>query len=211
MGIFAPPDLSSATNKTQAKALLDAATELYNKTREDHEAEVAAIIARHVKSCDLHAKEYQAIATNFEQEKESVMSLLSSQFLGDARLSLWIHILPSLGIAHHKIQDTVPFANPAELVYALEQAIYRDRDGEKLQLQLQFWQASLSMVILCVFTATFPSLARSWRCSTRSQSGILICVPCSSRVCLMIFFWTSRLPSTTTRTRRKHSTMSSKC
>ena len=144
MGVFAPPDLSSATNKTQAKALLDAAMELYNKTREDHDTEVAAIIARHVKSCDLHAKEYQAIATNFEQEKESVMSLLSSQFLGDARLSLWIHILPSLGIAHHKIQDTVPFANPAELVYALEQAIYRDRDGEKLQLQLQFWQASLS-------------------------------------------------------------------
>ena len=57
MGAFAPPDLSAATSKAQATALLNAATELYNKMREDHEAEVAAIIARHVKACDLHVKE----------------------------------------------------------------------------------------------------------------------------------------------------------
>ncbi len=46
MGVFAPRDLSAATSKAQAKALLE--TELYNKMREDHDAEVAAIIARHV-------------------------------------------------------------------------------------------------------------------------------------------------------------------
>ena len=97
-----------------------------------------------MKSCDLHAKEYQSLATNYEIEKESVTSLITSQLLGDARLQLWIQILPSLGIAHLKIQHTVPFANPAELVFALEQAIFRDRDGEKLQLQMQFWQATLA-------------------------------------------------------------------
>ena len=141
---FITPDLSGAGNARETKKLLADATELYNKSRTAHDDEVAAITARHVKSCDLHAKEYQSLATNYEKEKESVASQITSQLLGDARLQLWIQILPSLGIAHLKIQHTVPFANPAELVFALEQAIFRDRDGEKLQLQMQFWQATLA-------------------------------------------------------------------
>ena len=34
--------------------------------------------------------------------------------------------------------------HPAELVFALEQSIFRDRDGERMQLQVQFWQATLA-------------------------------------------------------------------
>ena len=132
---FITPDLSGAGNARETKKLLAEVTELYNLSRAAHDVEVAAITARHVKSCDLHAKEYQSLATNYEIEKESVTSLITSQLLGDARLQLWIQILPSLGIAHLKIQHTVPFANPAELVFALEQAIFRDCKGVVLRWQ----------------------------------------------------------------------------
>ena len=97
LALFVTPDLSGTSNAKEAKKLLADAMAMYDLSRRVHEDEVAATTARYVKSCDQHAKEYQSLATNFELEKEAVASLLASQFLGDARLKLWIQILPSLG------------------------------------------------------------------------------------------------------------------
>ena len=53
----------------------------------------------------------------------------------EARLSVWLLILPSLGYNYHRIEETVDFARPAELVAAIELAIYRNRDEEGRQLK----------------------------------------------------------------------------
>ena len=128
------------------RAFVAAAKDLHKKARADQVAEVAAKAARHKELNDFSLNEHQALMMNFESEKISTTEVLTNHYMGEARLSLWIQILPSLGTTQfHKIQDTVTFASPAELVAAVELVIYRDRDGEKLQLQLELWQSSLAV------------------------------------------------------------------
>jgi hypothetical protein len=54
-------------------------------------------------------------------------------------------VTPTLGESLYKIEETVEFSQPAALVAAVELAIFRDRDGERQQLQLQFWLATLAV------------------------------------------------------------------
>ena len=144
---------------------------------------------------------------NFEKEKISTTEILTSHFKSEARLSLWIQILPSLGTTQfHKIQDTVTFASPADLVAAVELVIYRDRDGEKLQLQLELWQSSLA-----VEGGGDPIrfhryiLLASKKLALLNDEQVRDCVPYSSKACLMIFFCSSKQICTTMLQTARHS------
>ena len=81
----------------------------------------------------------------FEKQREATLLVLRDHHMSEARLAVWLQILPSLGESFYKIEETVDFGLPAALVAAIELAVFRDRDGERQQLQLQFWQATLEV------------------------------------------------------------------
>ena len=198
---FIAPDLSGAGNARETKKLLAEVTELYNLSRVAHDGEVAAITARHVKSCDLHAKEYQNLATNYEIEKESVTSLITSQLLGDARLQLWIQILPPevLLISRSSIQCRSPtllsLCSPSSKPFSV--TVMVKNYSCKCSFGRLPWQVK-EVVILCDFIVMLLLLGGSSRYSMMSPSEIKICVQFSSRAYLMTFSWISRQHFTTT-------------
>ena len=89
------------------------------------------------------AKEHEVAMLRFGKAKDEATALLIDTLMNEARLSVWIQILPSLGEAFKRIDETVQFAQPAALVEAIETAIFRDRSAEKSQLLLKFWQSTM--------------------------------------------------------------------
>jgi hypothetical protein len=55
-----------------------------------------------------------------------------------------MQILPTLGYKYNRIEETVAFARPAELVAAIELAVYRNRDEEGGQLKVKLWASTLA-------------------------------------------------------------------
>ena len=63
--------------------------------------------------------------------------------MNDARMALWLQIIPTLGESFYKINETVDFGRPGLLLAAIEIALYRNPEGERTQLLLAFWAATL--------------------------------------------------------------------
>ena len=143
---FELPDYSSATGTAKEKAtLLKEAKALHDQARVDHAAEVKANAVR-LDAFNANAlKEHQGLMIKFDSERESMYHILHAQCISDARLSVWLQLLPSLGDSFYRINETVDFAMPAELVKALESAVFRNEEGEGEQLQLQLWNATLAV------------------------------------------------------------------
>ena len=143
---FTLPDYSSTSGTAKEKAdLLKEAKALHDQARIDHEAEVKANAVR-IDAFNANAlKEHQGLMIKFDSERESMNKILYAQCISDARLSVWLQLLPSLGDSFYRINETVDFAMPAELVKALESAIFRNEEGEGEQLQLQLWNATLAV------------------------------------------------------------------
>jgi hypothetical protein len=140
------PDYSSAAGTAaEKKALLAAAKSLYEETKKDHDAQ--ALVRESLNDAFNAAafNHYQTCVSDFTKLRESTVVVLREQHLSEARLAVWLHILPTLGDSFYKIEETVDFAQPAALVASIELAVFRDRDGEKQQLQLQFWQSTLEV------------------------------------------------------------------
>ena len=143
---FHYPDYSSTTgNAADKKALLAAAKSLYDEAKKDHDAQVLASESLNDAFNAAALKQYQTSLLDFTKLRESTLVVLREQHLNEARLAVWLHILPTLGDSFYKIEETVDFAQPAGLVASIELAVFRDRDGEKQQLQLQFWQSTLEV------------------------------------------------------------------
>ena len=90
------------------------------------------------------SKEHEATVLRYIRAKDETTVLLMDTLMNDARLAVWIQILPSLGEAFKRIDETVPFSQPAALIEAIETAVFRDRSSEKSQLLLKFWQSTLA-------------------------------------------------------------------
>jgi transposase InsO family protein len=142
---FVLPDYSAATGSAKEKStLLKEAKALHDRARADHEAEVLANAVRLDAFNENSLKNHQDLMIKFNQERDSMHDLLLTQHIHEARLSVWLQLLPSLGESFYKINETVDFAMPAQLIKAIESAVFRNEDGEREQLQLQFWNATLA-------------------------------------------------------------------
>ena len=143
---FDIPDYSSATGtSTEKKALLAAAKALYDDAKNNYDAQRAASESQNNAFNADAFKIHQASELQFEKQREATLLVLRDHHMSEARLAVWLQILPSLGESFYKIEETVDFGLPAALVAAIELAVFRDRDGERQQLQLQFWQATLEV------------------------------------------------------------------
>ena len=142
---FVLPDYSATPGTaTEKKHLLDAAKALYDKARKLHEAEAIASASQNDAFNAAALTDFNARSGEFVKRREDTYKLLRDTFLHEARLSVWLLILPSLGYNYHRIEETVDFARPAELVAAIELAIYRNRDEEGRQLKQELWASTLA-------------------------------------------------------------------
>ena len=142
---FALPDLSAATGTAkEKKELAAAAKEMFENASKQYEKQKAAIAISEKTFNAAAAKEHEATMLRYVKAKDEATVLLKDTLMNDARLAVWIQLLPSLGEAFKRIDETVPFSQPASLVQAIETAIFRDGSSEKSLLLLKFWQSNLA-------------------------------------------------------------------
>ena len=142
---FVMPDYSAAEGTaTEKKHLVDAAKALLKKARESYEADLLDSASRNDAFNAAAFTDFSARDSAFVKQRELTYHTLRDSYLHEARLAVWLQILPTLGYNYSRIEETVEFARPAELVAAIELAIYRNRDEEGGQLKLQLWASTLA-------------------------------------------------------------------
>ena len=143
---FELPDYSSTTGSaTEKKHLLDAAKAYLDKARKVHEADSIASASLNDAFNAAAFKDHSVRVDEFNKQKESVRVAMRTSCLHEARLAVWLQIIPTLGDSFYKIEETVDFANPAALVAAIELAIFRDRDEEGRMLKQVLWASTLAV------------------------------------------------------------------
>lgn len=142
---FEPPTFANINVGTIAerKALIASAKEYYENARSFYDADQLTIAARQVELNALAFKEYEIVVARFDKDKAAALSVLQTTCMDDARMALWLQIIPTLGESFYKINETVDFGRPGLLLAAIEIALYRNPEGERTQLLLAFWAATL--------------------------------------------------------------------
>ena len=143
---FVLPDYSTtAGTATEKKHLLDAAKALFKKMRDSHEADLALSASQNDVFNATAFTDFNVREAAFVKQRELTHQTLRDSHFHEARLAVWMQILPTLGYKYNRIEETVAFARPAELVAAIELAIYRNRDEEGGQLKLKLWASTLAV------------------------------------------------------------------
>ena len=140
------PDYSTAAGSATEKKHLPAAAEaLFKKMRESYEADLTVSASQNDAFNAAAFTDFNTRDAAYVKQREHTYLSLRDSHLHEARMAVWMQILPTLGYKFSRIEETVTFARPAELVAAIELAIYRNRDEEGGQLKLKLWASTLAV------------------------------------------------------------------
>ncbi len=143
---FTTPDYSASAGTAKEKRdLITAATALFNQTRALFTADQEASAVRHEAANAAAFKEHATISKNYEHERLGAYTALSEQYKREARVSIWLQIISSLGQRFHALDQVVVFGEPAKLIISVEKILFQNPDGEKQALHAEFITSSLAV------------------------------------------------------------------